>query len=337
MEAGTYTIFVKDANNCALQVSVNVTEPEVLNAILNKTDVNCFEGKDGSISLTNLSGGSGDYEFSVDGNTWTSATQAFEGLSAGNYEVQIRDTNAQDCKIVLNDAYKINEPSAPLEVSISKTRTTNFGSSTASATANPSGGTAGYSYEWRKYNDNNILGSLFASTKTINNQSAGLYQVTVIDNNGCKTVQDVKIIDKVRVEIIASSICDDVDNELRTSRFSVNLDSIAGGVGPVTNFDFEWDFGGGAIPSSTSGEGEIVVNYEYPGDKIITLTVTDNAEPRVTSSYTFNHYAGECFENCGQSMNFDIDRDSFYIGDSDGNPINSNNCSQNTTNSYGLI
>jgi len=330
VEAGTHTIFVLDANNCALQVTVNVEEPDVLNATLNKTDVSCYvdtnNPPNGKISITNPTGGTSGYEYSIDGNTWQQVPE-FTGLPEGTYSVYIRDNSVSNCKMLLQEI-TINQPSTPLEVSISKTRTTTFGSPTASATASPSGGTPGYSYEWRKYDDTNNLGSVFASTKNINNQNAGLYQVTVIDNNGCEIAQDLEIIDKVSVEIIASSICDNVNNELRTSRFSVNLDSIAGGVGPVTNFDFEWDFGEGAIPSATSGEGEIVVNYEFPGDKIITLTVTDNAEPRVTSSYTFNHYAGECFEDCGQSMNFDIDRNSFYIGDSNGNPINSNNCSQ---------
>ena len=136
------------------------------------------------------------------------------------------------------------------------------------------------------------------------------------------------------VEIIASSLCDDVENELRTSRFSVNLETIAGGVGPVTEFTYSWKFGTSARPESTNGEGEIKVEYDQPGDKDIILTVTDASG--ISSDYQFIHYAGKCFEDCGQSQNFQIDRNSFYIGDGSGNVIDSDNCFKILKNFYGL-
>ena len=332
LTAGDYTIFVKDANNCSLQKDISVIEPNELKATLTKTDVSCFVNEDndpdGKIIFTNPTGGTSGFEFSIDGTNWQE-TPEFTELTEGTYPVYIRDASVRNCAKFLKEIM-VNQPEE-LVISVDKTRTTSFGSPTATVTVNASGGTPGYTYQWRKYDENNNLGSVFANTKTINNQSAGDYQVTVMDKNSCPKSMDVEIIDKVFVEIIASSLCDDVDNELRTSRFSVNLETIAGGIGPVTDFSYTWDFGDGARPESNTGEGEIKVEYDFPGDKIITLTVTDNTKPAgITSSYTFNHYAGECFEDCGQSMNFDIDRNSFYIGDQNGNDINTNNCSQNT-------
>ncbi|MGW1453546.1 LamG-like jellyroll fold domain-containing protein [Salegentibacter agarivorans] len=320
VEAGNHTIFVKDANNCALQVTVNVEEPDILNATINKTDVNCYEGEDGSISLTNLRGGSGDYEFSVDGNTWNIATQAVEGLSAGSYEVQIRDTNATDCIIVLNEAYQINQPEAALQVGVNTTRTTAYGTSTASATANPSGGTAVYTYEWRRNGNNEIL----YSTKNVSGLSAGNYNLTVYDRNNCMIVEEFTIYDAVEAQIVATSLCLTADDELRTSRFEVDLSTVVGGVGTADNFNYNWDFGVGATPQTAIGPDRTEVAYTSAGDKTITLTITDEAE--VETELIFYQYVGACFESCGTTSNFIISEEGFFIGDADGNPISGQDC-----------
>ncbi|WP_035716625.1 LamG-like jellyroll fold domain-containing protein, partial [Christiangramia echinicola] len=326
VRADEYTVFVVDSNGCALQDFITVDQPDEVSANISKANLSCNGDSSGSINISNAAGGSGEYEYSIDNNTWQSENN-FAGLSIGDYSVYIRDRLSPSCAILLDDALKITQPEL-LTATATSTRTTAYGSATGSATANPAGGTPGYTYEWRKLDDNNNPGSeVLANTKSINNIPAGNYQVTVTDKNGCKATTSKEVIDKVFVEIIASSLCDDVENELRTSRFSVNLETIAGGVGPVTEFTYSWKFGTSARPESTSGEGEIKVEYDQPGDKDIILTVTDASG--ISSDYQFIHYAGKCFEDCGQSQNFQIDRNSFYIGDGSGNVIDSDNCSQN--------
>ena len=52
-----------------------------------------------------------------------------------------------------------------------------FGSSNGAIDVTPSGGTPNYSYQWS--------GSSSATTQNINNISAGSYNLTITDNNGC--------------------------------------------------------------------------------------------------------------------------------------------------------
>ncbi|HSP11757.1 MAG TPA: LamG-like jellyroll fold domain-containing protein [Salegentibacter sp.] len=322
VEAGTHTIFVKDANDCPLQVTVNVDEPNVLQASLNKTDVNCHDGNDGSISLTNLSGGSGDYEFSVNGTSWISSLETLEGLSAGSYEVLIRDAAATDCIIVLNGAYEINEPLEPLEVTIDASRTSAYGTSTASATANPTGGTAVYTYEWRRNGSSEIL----YTTQNVSGLSAGDYSLTVYDRNDCMVVEEFKIYDIVDADIVATSLCLTAEDELRTSRFEVDLSTVVGGFGTADKFEYSWHFGEDATPQTAIGPERTEVTYDAPGDKIITLTVKDEAD--VETELTFYQYVGACFESCGTTDNFILAEEGFFIGDENGNPISEQDCSE---------
>ena len=307
-------------NNCSLQVTVNVEEPEVLSATLNKTDISCYEGSDGSISLTNLSGGSSNYEFSINGTSWFSSLETLTGLSAGSYEVLIRDEAAPDCIIVLNNAFVLNQPSAPLEVTVDASRTSAYGTSTAGATANPTGGTAVYTYEWRRNSSSEIL----YTTKTVSGLPAGDYNLTVYDRNDCMAVEEFTIYDIVEAEIVATSLCLTADDELRTSRFEVDLSTVVGGFGTADKFEYSWHFGEDATPQTATGPERTEVVYAAAGDKIITLTITDEAD--VDTELTFYQYVGACFESCGTTNNFIIAEDGFFIGDEHGNAIVGQEC-----------
>src|SRR5690606_30000039 len=148
LTAGIYTIFVKDNKGCAFQKQVTVYQADQLNASLVKTDVLCFGGNSGKLSISNPTGGSGNYDFRIGSQGWQTGLN-FENLSAGNYSVSIRDRNNMSCIVVL-PSIQIDQPDAALATEVSSTRTTVHGTSTGSATANPSGGTAPYTYEWRK-------------------------------------------------------------------------------------------------------------------------------------------------------------------------------------------
>ena len=266
--AGSYTIFVQDANGCALQKTATVNEPDVLSTEIQKKNVTCNGAQDGEISVKNLSGGSGSYEFSIDGNNWTSGSEKLENLSPGTYQVQLRDANKPGC-IVPQGEVTITEPEV-LQATVTTTRTSTYGSATGSATANPTGGTPGYTYEWTKEGDPNFL----QKTKTASNLLAGNYTVKIIDQNGCPVEKKATVIDKVTGEIIALSICENADGGIRTSTFSVDYPTILGGVGDPANFDYTWDFGADVESITTEGDS-YVVHYSDTGDKIITLTIVD--------------------------------------------------------------
>lgn len=162
LSAGTYTVTVTDAHGCTAQASYEVTQPAQLTDNGTVIDVNCFGGSNGSIQL-NVSGGTAPYSY-----LWnTGATTSFiTDLSAGNYSVTFTDANG----CVANINYVVNQPTV-LTVSLAGTNA----SCNGSATANPSGGTAPYSYLW----------SNGAITQSINNVPSGTYSVTVTDAHNC--------------------------------------------------------------------------------------------------------------------------------------------------------
>ena len=72
--------------------------------LLASTNVTCFGATDGTITITNPTGGYGTYEYTVNGGGAWQASGSFTGLGPGTYNVQIRDAAHPGCVIVLNNA-----------------------------------------------------------------------------------------------------------------------------------------------------------------------------------------------------------------------------------------
>ena len=313
LEAGNYTIFVKDENGCSLQKTISVTQPVALTATLNKTNIACYGENTGNITISGAQGGHGNYEYSIDGTNWQ-AGSSFNNLFSGSYKVYIRDADNPSCTVILNDNYQLTQPNAALTAQVSATRTTTYGSASGTATANPSGGTPGYTYQWREAGSSNVI----QTTKTATNLLAGDYEVTVTDSKGCTFTQSITILDAIEAFIASRSVCEDEGDQsaIRTSYFEVNNQTAVGGVGPYT---YSWDFGSGATNPTRTGIGEHTVYYSSTGNKTVTLVVTDSTGE--TFSVTQQNYVGNCYEPCGKSENFVFDPNNIYIGDANGNPL----------------
>ncbi|SDL65273.1 Por secretion system C-terminal sorting domain-containing protein [Salinimicrobium catena] len=327
LNSGEYEVFVQDTNGCRLPQAIPavVEGPDELKADIEVIDVKCYQADSGGIKVSNPTGGnSTPYSFRINGGNWqTNSTPTgydFSGLTAGIYTVDMKD--ASDCIRTLATV-TITEPDILL-ANVTTTRTTTYGSATGSATASPTGGNGLYTYQWKNSN-----GVLVATSQTVTGLKAGTYEVTVSDSAGCKDVRTFQIFDAVKAEISAISVCMETEDTIRTSTFQVDVDQTMGGEGESYAFTYSWDFGEGAsLPSGTTGIGPFEVSYLSPGDKTITLTVTD--EGGVTSVHTYQHYVGECFETCDSSQNFEAYNDSFYIGDANGVKMGADECDDST-------
>ena len=87
LAAGTYTVTVTDNNNCSLELSVTIEQPDPLVATADVMDVTCNDdagtSDDGSIDLT-VVGGTPAYSYSWSGpNGFSASTDDFSGLAAG--------------------------------------------------------------------------------------------------------------------------------------------------------------------------------------------------------------------------------------------------------------
>ena len=112
LAAGAFNTLVKDAaGNLSATQSVTITQSEQMTGFIVDTEnVTIYGGSDGSIAITGVTGGSGSYEYSIDGGTTYENSNLFENLLAANYDIVVKDSYG--CEVVVGTV-TITEP--PME------------------------------------------------------------------------------------------------------------------------------------------------------------------------------------------------------------------------------
>lgn len=255
LQAGTYTVLVTDAAGCTATQSVTVgsgAAPGNINTTT--TDVSCFGGNDGSISV-NVNGGQQPYTY-----LWSNGatTPTIQGLIAGTYQVTV--TTANGCTTIASAI--ITEPTNPLEAATTSTPVTCFGGNNGGASVLVSGGTAPYQFSWNTTPTQNGA--------TISNLVAGNYSVSVTDDNGCQTTQTIEIIEPENLLV-------NLVNQQNVSCYNANSGAIAVAVsGGIAPYQYLWN--NGTINGGSSLNNLFAGNY--------TLVVTDNNGCSETMNFT---------------------------------------------------
>ena len=146
----SYDIRIRDAAHATCVITLNpsllITQPAILAATVNSTDVTCNGANDGTITISGSTGGSGVYEYTVTGGAIWSGLSSFPNRAPGNYDVRIRDAAQPACVIILNAALPITQPLA-LSATVTRTNITCFGASDGTITISaPTGGYGTYEY-----------------------------------------------------------------------------------------------------------------------------------------------------------------------------------------------
>ncbi len=92
LKAGSYRIYVQDANGCTFSNSAILIQPTAVSATYTKTDERCPGAKDGSMTVTGA-GGKAPYTYRFGSTSAYTTTNIFTGLKAGSYRVYVNDAN----------------------------------------------------------------------------------------------------------------------------------------------------------------------------------------------------------------------------------------------------
>ena len=235
---GNYTIRMRDALHTACYVDLNpviVTQPAILNAVIASTNVTCFGGSDGTITITNPTGGYGTYEYTVNGGGAWQASGSFTGLGPGTYNVQIRDAAHPGCVIVLNNALLITQP-AILRATVTPTMVTCFGANDGIINiTNPLGGYGTYDYSIDG-------GSTWQGSGIFTNLQPATYDVRIRDASytGCFITLNPQLI--ITEPAILNAVVASVNISCTGSNSGIiTISSPAGGYGT-----YEYTINGGA-------------------------------------------------------------------------------------------
>lgn len=261
---GTYTVTVKDANNCTKTQSFTVTAPAALSVQGTVTNPTCTNSQSGSITVT-ATGGTGSKTF-----TWSHGAtgSTVNNLGAGSYTVTVTDANG----CTATQTFQVVSPSA-MSVTAQTNHPTCNGTSNGSITVNVTGGTGTITYQW----SNGAIGN------SISNLGAGTYSVTVSDASGCSVTHTYTLTAPQPIQANLTKT-----NITCSGGFGTAQVNPVGGTAP---YQVTWSNG----VTGTSVGGLTAGSY--------TVTVTDAANCSVQSSFTITALEGLALDIVATDVN----------------------------------
>ncbi len=205
LTANTFSVIVSDNNGCTVQATVTITEPPVLSLTLTATDLLCNGISTGQVN-SNVQGGVPNYTYSWSNTT---ITNNISSLAAGGYSLTVTDNNG--CTV--QSSMILTQPIAITLTVTSTPDHCNLSDGTATVSAN--GGTGSYTYSWSNTSQtrNNITGL-----------PAGVYTITVTDNNQCTQSTTVNVLpmqaDTLQLVSISNTSCNNNCDGIATLQLS---------------------------------------------------------------------------------------------------------------------
>jgi gliding motility-associated-like protein len=191
--AGDYLITITDANGCAMDTTVTLTQPNTqidaaftVSVYPSGTNVSCFGASDGWIDA-DVSGGSGPYTFDWRGpDSLSFSSEDIFNLPAGAYAYELVVIDANQCAFFTT--ITLTQPDSALWAEAALSDHNGFGVSCPDAADGAialayGGGNQGYTVHWTGPN------GFSASADDLQGLVAGAYTATITDMNGCTLTQ----------------------------------------------------------------------------------------------------------------------------------------------------
>ncbi len=251
LSTGTYYVIITDTiNNDIALDTVTLSEIPLIELEQDTVMTACYGDAIDTLIVSSIGGADTTYTYFWDNEI---KSDTLTNLSAGSYTVTISD--GKGCSVM--DSLVVVEPDSIMLVMDSITVTCN-GLEDGTAIVIASGGTVDslYTYLWNNGN----------TTDTINNLPAGIYIVTVTDDNGCIAI-DSTIVNEP--DTLSITILQDILVSCPGGNDGQATVSITGGTIPYT---YNWD----------NGETDTTAYTLTTG--IHEVTVTDNNSCEITDS-----------------------------------------------------
>lgn len=264
LTAGTYSVIVRDANNCTITKTVSITQPTALSAVTSQTNVLCNGGSTG-IGSVSVSNGTSPYTYTWSPSGGNAATAS--GLTAGIYNILINDGN--NC--MLTRTLNITQPAA-LTATTSQTNISCNGGSNGMASVSVSGGTGVYSYVWTPVGGNSAGAT---------GLGLGNYTVTIKDANLCTVISTLTITQPPSLVAVTSQ----TNNTCGNTNGGASV-SASGGTGA---YSYTWSpSGGNAATTTTLVAGNYTVTIRDANNCVQTasLSILQSAQFTVTTINT---------------------------------------------------
>lgn len=184
LTAGTYTLHIKDANNCIKDTTFTLLNPPAIVPAVTMVSPLCNGGNNGTITLT-ATGGASPYTYANGTGTY-STSGSFTGLAAGSYTLHVKDAHGciKDTVLNLPDASPIHGT-----VTLTQPPCNHFQNGVISIAG--FNGTAPYTYA--------IGTGTFGASGTFNGLFSGSYTLHIKDANGCQKDTLVILPDSVKI------------------------------------------------------------------------------------------------------------------------------------------
>ncbi len=190
--AGTYTVIVRDDNNCPDSITIAINNPGApVISTISTQDVSCMGGNDGEIIISVDCSANPPCNYTWSPNVSSGDTAS--GLNAGTYTVTLED--ASNCQS--SEVFEINDADSMI-LTLTGTDPVNCTNPDGLVNLEVSGGTFPYTYSW----DHG------ATTANLNKLEAGTYTVTVTDENGCTTTASVNLAppDSIAIDAVGDTL-----------------------------------------------------------------------------------------------------------------------------------
>ena len=301
LPAGEYAVWVRTfVGDCYAEyeqpIILSDAETAVISAV-SSTDPTSCTTDNGSISVSATS--TGTLTFSIDGGVSWQTSGEFTDLSDGIYEVLVAVENT-DCVTEYTESVVLVQPDAPLIAEVISTDVTGCTESNGTLTVNASGENLEYSIDG---------GSVWQTTETFINLSAGQYAVTVRSTvDGCETeyTESVIISETSDMEVTVLNVsqpsCYGEDNGLIQIAVSGGLETYnfawSNGTSEQNPADLQAGTYSVTVTDAADCEEIIAIEIEEPAAFEISLSDTDSLILCLgqTADYELSTANGEIYE-----------------------------------------